>query len=281
MHTEQSNSHARITHVHLPRPTAWPMVLALGITLVTAGIITHVAITVLGLVLTLMAAVGWFREVLPEEQHELVDAEIEAAPVAPVASADENLHAEVEPLAGFNFLSGIEGGLAGGVAMAAPAVAYSLVKFHTPWYAINLLAAGGFPSWSIASDNFLAAFHLEGFLAAFAIHLTVSVMVGLLYAALLPIMPRWPIVSAGFAVPLLWTAMAYSIMNIVSPILNERVDWLWFVVSQIAFGLVAGFVVNLRIRIQSPEFQQMTLGERAGLHTNRGPRPHNTPGDEQ
>ena len=61
-------------HVHMPLPTAWPFVLALGVTLVVTGMVTNVAISLLGLLLTLAAAVGWFRNVLPVEAHELVEA---------------------------------------------------------------------------------------------------------------------------------------------------------------------------------------------------------------
>jgi hypothetical protein len=62
-HAEGSNG------VVLPVPTPWPMVLALGITLVIAGMVTHWVISLLGLVLLLRSMVGWFFEVLPHEHH--------------------------------------------------------------------------------------------------------------------------------------------------------------------------------------------------------------------
>ena len=43
--------------------------------------------------------------------------------------------------------------------------------------------------------------------------------------------------------PLLWTAMSYGLMGVVNPVLQERVDWPWFVVSQFVFGIVAAIVV--------------------------------------
>src|SRR5947209_7881215 len=51
--------------VVLPAPTVWPMVLALGITLLGAGLLTHVALSVVGLVLFLLALRGWVEELLP------------------------------------------------------------------------------------------------------------------------------------------------------------------------------------------------------------------------
>src|SRR6202007_393940 len=58
--------------IHLPAPTAWPIVLAFGITLLFAGLVTSVSISVLGAVLSVAGTVGWFLEVLPHEAHESV-----------------------------------------------------------------------------------------------------------------------------------------------------------------------------------------------------------------
>ena len=43
--------------------------------------------------------------------------------------------------------------------------------------------------------------------------------------------------------PLLWTAASYSMMGIVNPALQQRVDWPWFVASQFVFGIAAAIVV--------------------------------------
>jgi flagellar biosynthesis protein FliR len=53
---------------------------------------------------------------------------------------------------------------------------------------------------------------------------------------------------------------------VISPILNQRIDWLWFVISQIAFGLVAGFVVNLQVKVRTPQFRALPFVVRAGIH---------------
>ena len=59
-HAEDGSSNQQ--QVQLPAPTAWPMVLALGLSLVVAGMVTNVAISLLGLVMAVSGAVGWFRE---------------------------------------------------------------------------------------------------------------------------------------------------------------------------------------------------------------------------
>jgi len=257
--------------VQLPSPTAWPMVLALGISLMLAGMVTHWAISLLGLVLALPAIVEWFFEVLPEEHHVYVDVH---ADVVEIKSTRETLahlpiderHRKLLPVETFSVMSGVKGGIAGGLAMIVPAALYGLIRYHSVWYAANLLAAGGFVSWAGESNAFLAQFHLRGLLAALAIHALASVLIGLLYGAMLPMFPRWPILTAGFIAPFLWTGILRSALGIISPILDQRIDWWWFIVSQIAFGLVAGFVVNLHVKVRTPQFRSLPFKVRAGIH---------------
>lgn len=52
--------------VHLPRPTVWPAVMALGITLVMAGILLNLAFSVAGLVIFFLALAGWIGELQNE-----------------------------------------------------------------------------------------------------------------------------------------------------------------------------------------------------------------------
>ncbi len=47
---------------HLPRPTYWPVVLAVGIMFLAWGIVTTVAISVIGLALLALALGGWIGE---------------------------------------------------------------------------------------------------------------------------------------------------------------------------------------------------------------------------
>jgi len=53
--------------------------------------------------------------------------------------------------------------------------------------------------------------------------------------------PRRPILLGGFALPhVVW--FASRILEMVDPVLNQRIDWFWFVLSQVGFGIVAGIV---------------------------------------
>ena len=259
--------------VVLPVPTVWPMVLALGVSLAIAGMVTHWVVSLLGVVLVLRSVVGWFFEVLPHEHHASVPANGDEIVISTTRTGHEQLptdpqHRKLLPVETFKIGAGIRGGIAGGIAMVVPAAAYGMLKYHSLWYAVNLLAAGGFVSWAGEGNEFLSQFHLMGLLAAFGIHALTSVLVGLLYGAMLPMFPRKPILTAGFVAPFLWTGILYSALGVISPILNARIDWLWFVLSQIAFGLVCGFVVNLQEKVRTPQFRALPFAVRAGLHSD-------------
>jgi Cytochrome c oxidase subunit IV len=268
--------------IQLPAPTAWPMVLALGISLMLAGLMTHWAISLLGLLMTVPAIVGWFFEVLPQEHHVYVDVHTDVVEIKSTRDTLAHLpiderHRKLLPVETFSVMAGVKGGIAGGVAMVVPAALYSFIRYHSVWYAANLLAAGGFVSWAGESDEFLAQFHPLGLLAALGIHALTSVLIGLLYGAMLPMFPRWPILSAGFIAPFLWTGILRSALGIISPILDQRIDWWWFIASQIAFGLVAGFVVNLQVKVRTPQFRALPFVVRAGIHSLEGDKDNKAP----
>ncbi len=268
---KSDHEHSVAGIVQLPSSTVWPMVLALGLALMCMGLVTNVVIGLLGLILFVSSGVGWFLQVLPHEQHVSIPVQTQEIEIVSSRRSIERLptndmHRKLLPIETFHISTGIKGGIAGGIAMIIPAALFSLIRYHSIWYAANLLAAGGFVSWIGASDAFLSQFHMQGLLAAIAIHGLTSLLVGLLYGAMLPMYPRYPIVTAGFVVPLLFTGILYSVLGVISPILNERIDWFWFVVSQVLFGLVCGFVVNLQAKVRTAQFQALPFAVRAGIH---------------
>ena len=257
--------------IHLPAPTAWPVVLAFGITLMFAGLVTDLAVSVLGLMLSVPAAVGWFRNVLPIEAHDLVPIEPARPAVVPSARRVARLPAAAHlpraalPLEVHPVSAGIKGGLAGAVVMALLAMAYGIVSQTSIWYPINLLAAGFFEQAARLPTSEIAAFHLQPLLLASVIHLVTSLLVGVLYGATLPMMPRHPILLGGVVGPIVWTGLLHSILGVVNPVMNARIDWGWFALCQVGFGLAAGVVVSRHARVKTA--QPLPLAVRAGLHT--------------
>lgn len=254
--------------IDLPAPTAWPIVLAFGIALVSAGMVTSSSVSILGAIFAVAGCVGWFRDVLPHEKHEAVPI-IGSVPavatsrsqVARIEWKSHELHRARLPLEIYPISAGVKGGLAGSAAMAVLAVLYGIASGHGIWYPINLLSAGFFPAR--VTEAQIAAFHWDALIIASIIHLICSVLVGLLYGAALPMFPRRPIVFGGLIAPILWTGVIHSILEVLDPVLNQRIDWFWFVVSQIGFGIVAGIVVSRQERVDTWQF--MPFAVRAGI----------------
>src|SRR6266446_3074114 len=68
-----SNEHHSAGNViQVPASSGWPLVAAFGLTLVFAGLLTHVMVSILGAFTLFAGLIGWFREVLPREAHESV-----------------------------------------------------------------------------------------------------------------------------------------------------------------------------------------------------------------
>ena len=260
------------THVSLPKPNLWPLLLAIGITLAGTGLISTRLVTIVGGVLVVAGAVGWFLQVLPHEQHEdvpvllkPVDIPKSDRKVARMASAAEvqPLHRARLPLEIYPISAGLKGGLAGSVAMAIAAVLYGIIWHHSVWYPINLLGAVVYAQTEFTTE-WISSFHVELLLVATALHITTSVLVGLLYGAILPMLPRRPILLGGVFAPLVWTGLLYSVLDLIDPALNQRIDWVWFLISQVAFGVVAGIVVVRQVRVP---VWQYPLAARAGLES--------------
>ena len=266
--------------IEMPAPTAWPMALALGVTLAFAGLVTNAIVSVVGVILTLVAGVGWWREVLPEpkREHVLVRSVAEQArPIVPSSAAVGRLElgegghrvripVEVQPIS-----AGVTGGIAGGVAMAIVALAYGVISQHSLWYPVNLLSAVAMPGMAQASLSELRAFSVTALILAIVAHGLISVLAGLLYAVILPMLPGRHVLWGGLVAPLLWTGGLWAVLGVINPILNARVDWTWFVVSQIAFGLAAGYVVSRAQPVAT--MQTWPLAARAGVRASGVSRP--------
>jgi hypothetical protein len=255
--------------IEVPAPTAWPMIFALGLTLSFAGLVTNVAVSMVGFVLFIAGAVGWFRDVLPFEQHVMVHAEPKAAPVivekigVDYLQVGELGNRAVLPLQIYPDSAGIKGGIAGGVVMGGLAALQGIVYHGSPWYTINILAATAMANLANADTATLSSFIPQAFIVALVIHGLASILIGLLYGVMLPMFPRYPALWAAIVAPLLWTGLLWSSLSVINPVLDARIEWRQFIVCQIAFGAVAGFVVNLTERVHT--MQHLPFAVRTGI----------------
>ena len=266
-----SESRQTPREIEVPAPTAWPFVLAFGCTLLFAGLVTNVSLSLLGAVLSLAGSIGWFREVFPHEREVTV----------PVVAEDIRITTErrvVErvpipdyqrawlPVHTYPVSAGVKGGLAGSVAMAVLACLYGILKAGSIWYPINLLAASVYAESLKLGPAQLYSFHADSFAIALGLHALVSTLVGLLYGAMLPMFPRRPIVLGGLIAPVLWSALIYTMLGLLNPMLESHIDWYWFVASQVGFGIVAGLVVVRQSRMLTRE--NLPFAMRAGVEAS-------------
>jgi hypothetical protein len=111
---------------------------------------------------------------------------------------------------------------------------------------------------------------MTGLLVGIVVHISMSIMVGLLYTVLLPMLPAkrawfW----GGIITPLMWSAVLYPVMGIIDPALADRVDWPWFIGCQIAFGLVGGFVIFKLGRVET--MQSWSVAQKLGVEAQDKP----------
>jgi hypothetical protein len=254
--------------IEVPAPTTWPFVLAFGCSLLFAGLVTSVSVTWLGAVLALAGSVGWFRDVLPREHEETVPVVTEEIHITTERRVVERVPVPAYqrawlPVHTYPISAGIKGGLAGGVAMAVLACAYGVLKARSIWYPINLLAAAVYAESLKLRPVQLYSFHADSFAIALGLHAGVSTLVGLLYGAMLPMFPRRPIILGGLIAPALWSALIYTILGLLNPLLASHIDWPWFIASQVGFGIVAGLVVVRHSRM--PTRENLSFAIRAGI----------------
>jgi hypothetical protein len=270
MPPEEQTSHTS-NMIEVPAATPWPFVTAFGLALLVAGLVTSLGVSVVGFVVILFGAVGWFKNVLPMPKEELVALVETPAPIfARSTRRVAHLQAGAEghrvyiPIKVHPYSAGLFGGVLGGVGMAIIACLYGLIAQGSLWYPVNLLAAAALPSLAEAGPAELKAFHLSGFVVALLSHGIISLLVGLLYAAILPMMPsRFTAFWGSFLAPVLWTALVASTLRLINPALNARIAWGWFIASQVAFGLITGFVVAHSKEVETA--QSWPLAARAGV----------------
>lgn len=263
----EASSAAPPAAVELPRPTAAPLALAVGITLLATGVATSLAMSAVGLVVCAAALGAWVRDLLPHRGHVL-------EPLAPPEHRPRTVAARVGqvpklragmpgyrlrlPVKVHPISAGIKGGLVGGLVMPVPALLYGVLSGHGIWYPVNLLAGMVLPGLDQMTVEQLDQFHPLVFILAASIHLTVSLLFGLMLGVLLPTLPDFPkAVSWGaLLMPSLWTGASFLALSFVSPVTRTRVVWPWFVLSQFCFGLVAA-VVFMRA---AHKFRPVTAG---------------------
>jgi hypothetical protein len=261
--------------VEVPRPTVAPLVLSLGIILLVSAAIFGLAFLIVGGVV-LAAGLGlWVVNLTPGRghMHEEVAA-IDRLP-RPVTSARTQVERLLPSTPGYRvqlpqkvqpISAGVKGGIVGGLVMPVPALIYSLLNGHSIWYPVNLLAGMLLPGVGATGGDELELFHLSWFVSGVVIHAMMILVLGLIYGVLLPTLPDIPgeAVWGGLMMPLLWSGISFIAMGMVNPAVQKGVSWLWFMMSQFVFGVVAATIVH-RTRYLGPLRAGLTGGAIGGV----------------
>ncbi len=192
---------SRAESIEAPAPTAWPFVTAVGVTLGFAGLVTHAAVSAVGIVLALAGFVGWMREVFPVRAHRDHPAPRPGAsgaarrPRAVARSStcdwDEGAHRVRVPVAVRPYSAGVKAGARGrsghgrgGAPVRDHRPGKPLVSDQPHGRGRDALAGG---SADLAQ---LRAFNAVALGVGIIVHGALSILVGLLYAVILPTLPR-------------------------------------------------------------------------------------------
>jgi mono/diheme cytochrome c family protein/uncharacterized membrane protein YagU involved in acid resistance len=249
--------------VEMPRPTVWPLVLSLGVALAAAGAaIGAYVFLALGGLLFVAGLWGWMAELLPGRGHEHEPLTYPTpAPVVPSPGGVEPLK---PGMPGYRFRlpekihpvsAGLKGGLAGGLVMPIPALLWGVLRGHGIWFPVNLMAGIALPGVGDLSVAELEQFRPVLFAIGVVGHVVMSAVVGLVYGVLLPTIPgapRWQLLVGGIVIPLIWTGFSYGMMGVANPPLARNVDWGWFALSQLVFGITAAVVVIRSEKVAVP-----------------------------
>ena len=174
--------------VEMPRATAWPIVLALGITLLGAGLVTSLALSSSVRCCSSSAWAAGSANCCPGAAT--CTSHWSSRRCVPAGRRRPGTVDQLRPgMAGYRFQlpekihpisAGVKGGIVGGLVMPIPALAYGLLSGHGLWFPINLLAGMVVPG--ISGETAAAARAVlrgaRSILAIF-IHATFSVTFGL------------------------------------------------------------------------------------------------------
>jgi hypothetical protein len=239
--------------VEMPRPTAAPLVLAVGIALLAMGVATSLVFVPVGAIVFILGLARWIEQLASPRGHIREEFVAPSARATPVVAAPGEVAKLTQGVPGYRLRlpvkvhpvsSGVKGGIVGGIVMLAPALAYGYFSGHGIWWPANLLAGIALPGVGRMSVAELEQYHPTLLIAAAAIHIVVSLIIGLMYGVLMPTLPDLPkpIAWGALLMPLLWTAASFVALGRVNPGVREGIEWPWFVLSQFIFGIVAAIV---------------------------------------
>ncbi len=144
----------------------------------------------------------------------------------------------------YPYRAGVVGGILGGAVMAVVGIITGIVLGYGPWYPINLLAAMSVRSFQTMTPEQLSQFNLSGLFVGTILHLTVSVVIGFLFAILLSALPGHPLIWSLIGGGVLWVFVDVVLLLPLNPIMAREVNVPSFIIAHIAYTIVLGLWVS-------------------------------------
>jgi uncharacterized membrane protein YagU involved in acid resistance len=150
----------------------------------------------------------------------------------------------VRPSEVYPYPAGVLGGLVGGAAMALVGTVAGIVIGRGPWYPVNLLAAAAIRRFQTLNPAQLSAFSLEGLFVGVVLHFTISIVIGVLFALLLPIFPGHPVVWSVIGGSALWVMADILFLALLNPAMARLVDVPSFIIAHFGYTILLGLWVS-------------------------------------
>lgn len=143
----------------------------------------------------------------------------------------------------YPYRAGVIGGALGGLAMIVVAGLYGLLSGAGLWLPVNLIGATLVRSLQGLSLAQLGQFNLEALIVGLVLHTFLALMLGLIFAALLPTLPGSPVFWSIVIGPLLWTIVSVMILPMINPVMAQHVDHFSFFVAHAVYSIVLGLQI--------------------------------------
>jgi hypothetical protein len=140
----------------------------------------------------------------------------------------------------YPYQAGIIGGLLGGGAVAAVGMVYGLISGRV-WLPVNAVAATVLRGLQQRSLEELSRFDLTALVVGVALHGTISIGLGMVFALILPALPGRPLFWGPVIGPLLWVGAMVAVLPILNPVMAANVEWISFGLGNVLFGLILGW----------------------------------------
>jgi uncharacterized membrane protein YagU involved in acid resistance len=119
-----------------------------------------------------------------------------------------------------------------------------LVIGRGPWYPINLLAAIAVRNFQTMTPEQLSQFSLSGLFVGTVLHLTISIVIGFIFAVVLSYLPGHPLIWSLIGGGILWIFADVVLLLPLNPIMASLVNVPSFLIAHVAYTSVLGLWVS-------------------------------------